>query len=96
MAYCLLHVATMCIPYAGLPPHDIKAALLGEKCLPWEEPSDKVEPGGRLSSLPNLHTSIMLCLCRMAERRPSADEMAGIFFNLLEFSSQKHTVVHPS
>lgn len=79
---------------AGTPPQDIRSALLGRKSLPWEEESEQ-GPGGRLSALCTLRHSVMSCLCRYAERRPTADELAAIWRNLHEFSAVKHTVVNP-
>ena len=77
-------------PCAGTSPKVIRAALLGHTNLPWEDASE-----GSLSALRTLRHSVMSCLCRYAERRPSADELAASWRNLLEFSAVKHTVVNP-
>ena len=75
---------------AGTSSNVIRAALLGHRNLPWEDASE-----GSLSALRTLRHSVMSCLCRYAERRPNADELAASWRNLLEFSAVKHTVGTP-
>lgn len=91
VAVCVHHEEVWC--GAGTPQQAIRAALLGQENLPWEEASEQ-GPGGRLSALRTLRDSVMSCLCRYAERRPTADELAEKWRNLLDFSAVRHTVVN--
>jgi serine/threonine protein kinase len=68
-----------------VPPETIRAQIMGAQKLPWEAEVPR--------ALRTAKHSILQCLLRDPDSRPTAAQVAASWRNLLDFAAVKHTVV---